>query len=88
MRLLIVDSTAEGQSICARRIEAFNQSDVEMLDLRVKLVLDRDFASQLRDADVMILGSGLGEAGTTIARAARCQAPTDRKVVPRRRPDR
>lgn len=75
MRVLIVDSTAEGQSICARRIESFNQSDVEMLDLRVKLVLDRDYLSQIRDADVMILGSGLGESATALARSALSQMP-------------
>ena len=75
MRLLIVDKTAEGQSLCARRIEAFNQSDIEMLDLRVKLVLDRDYLSQIRDADVMLLGSGLGESAAQIARSALTQMP-------------
>lgn len=75
MRLLIVDKTAEGQAICARRIEAFSQSDVEMLDLRVKLVLDKDYASQIREADVLLLGSGLGEDGPPIARAANAQMP-------------
>ncbi len=75
MRLLIVDRTAEGQSICARRIEAFNQSDIEMLDLRVKLVLDKDYLSQIRDADVLILGSGLGESAAQIARSALTQMP-------------
>lgn len=75
MRILIVDKSAEGQSLCARRIEAFNQSDIEMLDLRVKLVLDRDYLNQIRDADVLILGSGLGEAGPQIARSALAQMP-------------
>lgn len=75
MRLLIVDRTAEGQSLCARRIEAFNQSDIEMLDLRVKLVLDRDYLNQIRDADVLILGSGLGDAAAQIARSALTQMP-------------
>ncbi|MFN8391721.1 MAG: AAA family ATPase [Bdellovibrionota bacterium] len=75
MRLLIVDRTAEGQSICARRIEAFNQSDIEMLDLRVKLVLDKDYLSQIRDADVLILGSGLGDTAAQIARSALTQMP-------------
>jgi cellulose biosynthesis protein BcsQ/Ni,Fe-hydrogenase III small subunit len=75
MKLLIVDKTAEGQSLCARRVEAFNQSDVEMLDLRVKLVLDKDYHSQLREADVLILGSGLGEDASHIARSALIQMP-------------
>lgn len=75
MKLLIVDKTAEGQSLCARRVEAFNQSDVEMLDLRVKLVLDKNYHGQLREADVLILGSGLGEDASHIARSALIQMP-------------
>ncbi|OVE80339.1 hypothetical protein BVY02_00490 [bacterium J17] len=75
MRLLIVDKTAEAQAIVGRRIEAFNQSDVEMLDLRVKLVLDKDYASQIRDADVLLLGSGLGDSAAAIARTALTQMP-------------
>ncbi len=61
--------------MCARRIEAFNQSDVEMLDLRVKLVLAKDYLSQIRDADVLLLGSGLGEDGPSVARSALSQMP-------------
>ncbi len=75
MRVLIVDRTAEGQALCARRIEAFNQSDVEMLDLRVKLVLDKDWQAQINDADVLILGSGLEESSAQIARSALNQMP-------------
>ena len=75
MRVLIVDKTAEGQAMCARRIEAFNQSDVEMLDLRVKLVLDKDYQNQVHDADVLILGSGLGESASQIARSVLNQMP-------------
>jgi MinD-like ATPase involved in chromosome partitioning or flagellar assembly len=75
MRVLIVDNTAEGQALCARRIESFSQSDVEMLDLRVKLVIDRDFLSQMHDADVLILGSGLGETAAQIARTALSHMP-------------
>lgn len=75
MRVLIVDKTAEGQALCARRIEAFNQSDVEMLDLRVKLVLDKDYQAQIHDADVLILGSGLGDTAPALARGALTQMP-------------
>lgn len=75
MRLLIVEKTAEGQSNCARRIEAFNQSDIEMLDLRVKLVLDTEFEAQLKDADVLLLGSGLGADAVGIAKTALARAP-------------
>ena len=75
MRLLIVDNTTEAQAIVARRIEAFNQSDVETLDLRVKLVSEKDYAERLNDADVLVLGSGLGERATAIARNAKVLVP-------------
>lgn len=75
MRVLIVDRTAEGQAAVARRIEAFSQSDVEMLDLRVKLVLDKDYESQIHDADVLILGQGLGDTAPVLARQALTQMP-------------
>lgn len=75
MKLLIVDSTTEAQAYCARRIEAFNQSDTEMLDLKVKLVSDRDFIERVSEADVLVLGSGLGERATAIARQAMSAVP-------------
>lgn len=75
MKLLIIDVTTEAQAFCAKRIEAFNQSDIEMLDLKVKLVNDRDYVDRLNEADVLVLGSGLGERATTIARHAHSLAP-------------
>lgn len=75
MKLLIVDSTTEAQAYCARRIEAFSQSDTEMLDLKVKLVSDRDCMERVGEADVLILGSGLGERATAIARQAMSMVP-------------
>lgn len=75
MKLLIVDSTTEAQAFCAKRIEAFNQSDMEMLDLKVKLVSERDFMDRVNEADVLVLGSGLGERGTALARQAMSAVP-------------
>jgi len=75
MKLLIVDNSTESQAFCAKRIESFNQSDMEMLDLKVKLVSDRDFAERVSEADVLVLGSGLGERATAIARQAMSIVP-------------
>jgi cellulose biosynthesis protein BcsQ len=75
MRLLIVDNTTEAQAMVARRIESFNQSDVETLDLRVKLVGEKDYADRLSEAEVLVLGSGLGEKATGIARNAKVMVP-------------
>ncbi|MGA1191448.1 MAG: hypothetical protein ACO3XO_04115, partial [Bdellovibrionota bacterium] len=68
MKLLIVDVTTEAQAFCAKRIELFSKSDIEMLDLKVKLVNDRDCLERVGEADVVILGAGLGERATIVAR--------------------
>jgi cellulose biosynthesis protein BcsQ len=75
LKALIVENTAEGQARCARRIQAFSQSDVEMLDLRIKLVSDREVLSHIEDAEVLILGSGLGDIGPQLARTVLANAP-------------
>ncbi|RME59570.1 MAG: hypothetical protein D6780_04935 [Candidatus Dadabacteria bacterium] len=75
MKLLIVDVTTEAQAYCAKRIEAFNQSDIEMLDLKVKLVSDKHFLERVSDADVVVLGSGLGERAIAVARQITAAAP-------------
>lgn len=75
MKLLIVDSTTESQAFCAKRIESFNQNDVEMLDLRVKLVSDKEFAERINEADVLVLGSGLGDRAVSLSRQATSMVP-------------
>ena len=73
MKLLIVDSTTESQAFCARRIESFSKSDMEMLDLKVKLVNEVGCQERVHEADVLVLGSGLGERAIAIAREAIAQ---------------
>jgi cellulose biosynthesis protein BcsQ len=75
VKALIVENTAEGQARCARRIQSFSQSDVEMLDLRIKLVSDKEVLSHVDDAEVLILGSGLGEVGPQLARTVLANSP-------------
>lgn len=75
MKLLIVDNTTEAQAFCAKRIESFNQSDMEMLDLKVKLVSEREYLERVTEADVLVLGSGLGERATALARQAMASVP-------------
>jgi cellulose biosynthesis protein BcsQ len=75
LKLLIVDHTTEAQAFCAKRIEAFNRADMEMLDLKVKLVNEREFAERAPEADVVVVGSGVGERGVALARQANSLAP-------------
>jgi cellulose biosynthesis protein BcsQ len=75
MKLLIVDSTTESQAYCAKRIESFSQSDMEMLDLKVKLVSEREYGERVPEADVLVLGSGLEDRAIAIARHSMSLAP-------------
>ena len=74
MRVLIVDSSTETQAICAKRIDGFSKADKEMLDLKVRLVNERDFMERLSDAEVLIIGAGLSASAASIARRARSEA--------------
>lgn len=75
MKLLIVDSSNESQAFCARRVESFGRSDMEMLDLKVKLVNEQEFSERVVEADVLVIGSGVGERAIAIARQAQVLAP-------------
>lgn len=75
MRVLIVDNSTESQALCAQRIEAFSKSDKEMLDLKVRLVSEREFAGRLSEADVVIIGVGLSDQAAALARQVRAEAP-------------
>jgi len=86
MKLLIVDKTTEAQARCAKRIESFSRGDLEMLDLKVKLVSDKDFADRAADADVVVIGSGMGEAGLALAHQANArELPEENRVVSTRK---
>ncbi|MGI6680743.1 MAG: AAA family ATPase [Bdellovibrionota bacterium] len=68
MKLLIIDVSTEAQARCAKKIEPFNRSDVEMLDLKIKLANDKNYKEILTGADVAILGADLGQQAITVAR--------------------
>lgn len=70
MKLLIVDTSTETQVKVSDRLKQFNNSDMEMLDLQVQLVSEADFQAKISSADVLVLGSGLGDRATAIARQA------------------
>jgi MinD-like ATPase involved in chromosome partitioning or flagellar assembly len=81
MRVLIIDSSTETQAFCAKRVEGFNKSDKEMLDLKVKLVSPTDFLDRLSEADVVLLGAGIAEDAVTIARKVKQEAPWIQMVM-------
>lgn len=75
MRVLIVDNSTETQALCAKRVEGFTKSDKEMLDLKVRLVNDREFVDRLSEADVVIFGSGISDQAISLSRQIRAEAP-------------
>ena len=76
MKVLVVDRTTESQAYIAEKMQDFSQSDVEILDLRVKLATDKDYSDRIVGADVLILGSELGDDAPTIARTVRTHNPS------------
>jgi MinD-like ATPase involved in chromosome partitioning or flagellar assembly len=74
MRILIVDKTTELQASCARKVESFAKADKEMLDLKIRLVNDKEVMERLSEADVMIIGAGLSSEAVSVARSARKEA--------------
>lgn len=75
MKLLILDYCAEAQAYCAKRIEQFSQSDLEMLDLQVHLVNEADYLDRVQEADVLVIGSGVEDRAVAIARQAMTVVP-------------
>ncbi len=68
MKLLIIDASTEAQARCAKKIEPFNKSDIEMLDLKIRLANEETYKDILNDADVVILGADLSDRANTVAR--------------------
>jgi len=75
MRILIVDASTETQAACAKRFEGFTKSDRETLDLKVRLVSEREFLARLPETDVLIFGAGISSQAVSLARQARIEAP-------------
>ncbi len=75
MKILFLDSTSEGQAELAKRVESFSQSDLEMLDLKIRLVGEKDFAARVIEADILIMGPGVQDRAVQLARQATSLVP-------------
>lgn len=75
MKILIVDNTAEAQAFCYRRMESFSQLDKETLDLQVRLSNETEMMKHVTEADVLILGSGMGQTAVVHAKQAMVAVP-------------
>lgn len=75
MKVMVVDNSSENQVKCARRLEAISERDKELLDLQIKVVTEKEYEDRIDKADVLILGSGLGDSAITITRRARAKFP-------------
>jgi Mrp family chromosome partitioning ATPase len=75
MKVMIIDNSSSDQVKCARRVEALSERDKELLDLQIKVVTEKEYEDRIDQADVLILGSGLGQSAITITRRARAKYP-------------
>ena len=75
MKVMVIDNSSENQVKCARRVEAISERDKEILDLQIKVVNEKEYEERIDQADVLILGSGLGSSAITITRRARAKFP-------------
>jgi len=75
MKILIVDSSTEGQTRYAEKINSLSDGDLETYDIEIMLASDKEYEERLTDTDVLILGSGLGEAASSIAVKSQSVAP-------------
>ena len=75
MRILILDHSTQSQAFCAKRIEAFSQSDIETLDLQVDTVSPQDLMNYIDEVDVLVVGSEIGENSIPLIRQAQNAVP-------------
>ncbi len=75
MKILICDCSTEGQAFVARRFDEFSQGDLETLDVKLKLINEKDVGDKVAETDVVILGSRMGEAAISVARQVHSIAP-------------
>jgi predicted Ser/Thr protein kinase len=75
MKLIILDISAQALSVCSERIEAFSDHQLGTLNLDIYLASESNFFEKIIGADVLLLGSGLGESATIIAQTARIACP-------------
>lgn len=71
MNILIIDQTSEEQAKIAKMIESFDLTDREALDIQVSLASSENYTSKLAQSEIVIIGPGLGESATAIARHAK-----------------
>jgi cellulose biosynthesis protein BcsQ len=68
LKILVVDQTAEGQSRVANHLKGFDPQDLESLDVNLSLAGKSEYLDRIGDAEVLILGSGLGANAQGMAR--------------------
>jgi len=67
MRILIVDQSTEGQARMAERIRSLQASSSVSFDFELRLSHPGSMRAKLGDSDLVLIGSEVGEAATTLA---------------------
>lgn len=76
MKILLVDQDTEKQAKLAERIRAFDPQDVELLNIQVKLSSLDEYLERVDQADIVILGAGLGANAIPVARNISIASPS------------
>lgn len=75
MRILVIESSSEGQVEVARRVETLPAAEIESLDISVALAGPQNFSNKLGGIDVVLLGENLAGYAQEICYAVRSAAP-------------
>ncbi len=81
MKILIIDSSIANQAQYAEKLHSLHNKDVETLDLHIMLVDATKYQDHLKIMDLVILGSGLGDQATVIARSIKESYPEKNLIV-------
>ncbi|MCB0352781.1 MAG: AAA family ATPase [Bdellovibrionales bacterium] len=75
MKVLIVDSTTEGQAQCAERIAEVRDVHLGGCQIDIRLADTKNYRSKISDCDLLILGPELGESAAAVATHVRSSIP-------------
>lgn len=75
MRVLVVDETTESQAFLAGRINLIDKSDLEALDIDLRLAGTDTYLERISNTDVLLLGPAFEANAKLIASKARSRVP-------------
>ena len=75
MQILVVDSTTESQAMVAHKIRGLNPSELDAMNIDVRLARPSDYLEKISDADILVIGPEVEEFSTQISLRAKDARP-------------